>query len=160
MSIEIHQFQDFKKLVELTQEEDKWSTHAFIASIDAINGPLFNVTPLDITLPQMAGLKVLGGLDFTDAIVGQNVVCAFDASGSAVVLGPVLDTIDSDYVPLGSALVTFLNLFVNTFLTHLHIATSSTGPTGTPVDATQTPITSAQLSVPSNLLSSTTKVKV
>lgn len=160
MSININNFQELQELIENAQNEDKWSVHAFVGVITAVSGPLYNIKPNDLKLPDMAGVKCLGGLDFTNLIVGQSVVACFDADGQAWLMGPVLDTIDSDYVPLGTALVTFLNTFVNIFLTHLHLATAQGSPTSSPIDATQTPITSLQLSVPANLLSTTTKVKI
>jgi hypothetical protein len=161
MTITMDHIGEFASMIDDVVSRDTWSMHAFVATVTSQNSDgTYNVHPKDTTLPDMSSLKWLGNGTWKKVSKGDKVVCAFDADDNAWILSPVSSTnTNSDWVPLGNALVSFLNTLASAHNNHSH--TYAPGPSA-PIQ-TDTPATNVtnnqNVNVPSNLLSATVKVE-
>lgn len=161
MPISMDHIGELASMIDDVVSRDTWSMHAFVATVDAQNTDgTYNVTPKDKSLPSMINLKWLGNGVWKKVTKGDKVVCAFDADDNAWIMSPVSSTnANTDWVPLGTALVSFLNTLASAHNNHSHTYTPGTSaPTQT--DTPSTNVTNNQnVTVPSNLVSATTKVE-
>jgi hypothetical protein len=125
--------QEFKSMVKQVMAEDMVSCHSFRARIISIAGTVFTIQPLSTDLPTMTAIGILGGFDYTVVAIGREVWCCFDDSMNAIIMGPVLGSYASDYIPLGSILISFFASQKLAFDTHTHVVASFANPSAIPV---------------------------
>ena len=161
MSLKIENAAQLTDFIKAIVEPDSWSAHAFMATVQSQNSDRsYNVKPDDSNLPQMSSVKFLGGID-VDVTLGDSVLCTFDADTQAWILGRTSKGTATQYVPLGTALITYLNNLVSVFNTHVHaIVTQPVVLTPTPTCSGMTsPTATPQVSATTAILSTTVRVE-
>lgn len=96
---------------------------AYVCTVLSMNADgSYNVVPKDTAIPPLSSIPYVGG--GTSKVLAQGIEClaVFDATGAAWLVGIRGSLNGADWVPLGTALVTFLGDLLKAITGHVHMA--------------------------------------
>jgi hypothetical protein len=146
--------EEIKKIVDADPSFYLKAWRATITTVNIGSVPAsVTVIPKNGTLPQMTVPIMFGGC--ARMLPGDDVLVVFDSDSSAYALPNLSTFVSSDFVPLGSVLVSYLGTLFALVTTHVHVAPSGTPPapgfTG-PIDSSVPTTSAAMASLPATLI--------
>ena len=94
---------------------------AYVCTVLSMAGDgTYSVVPKDTTIPTMIGIPYVGGGTAKILAPGAECLAVFDVTGAAWLIGVKGNQTGTDWVPLGSVLVSFLSSLLKSIASHTH----------------------------------------